>query len=218
MVKIAIVPNVWTYYVIVSLRHIIFFYAPKLQKDVVIKNFFYFCLVIKKLKPMPKESLTREELTERLRAIADEEVEMPVLHGAMCYDPMAPNPVIMKCELCGSDIETDTWQENTVTSCKTTVKKMKKLKYDVKVEFLCEQCICKLGFKNKKIFSPGNVFFFKTKDDKKYHLAISNDEDDYNAVLAFLGNECAYSNSRDGIERLKDNLGVIKRMTGISIK
>ena len=167
---------------------------------------------------MPKESLTREVLTERLRAIADDTLPIPVCEGAMCYEPTMAQFVIIKCDLCGCDIETDTWQENTVTSCKKLVKKMKKLKYDVKVEFLCKQCICKLGFNHNKIDSPCNVFFFKTKDDKKYHLAISNDEDDYNAVLAFLENESWYSNSYDGIERIKDHLGIIKRMTGISTK
>ena len=62
------------------------------------------------------------------------------------------------------------------------------------------------------------VFYFKTKEQENYHLAISNDEDDYNAVIAFLKNEKSYTDFFDNTHLVREELSLIERMTGISIE
>ena len=166
---------------------------------------------------MPKESLTREELTERLRAIADEEVEKPEFHGAMCYEPMVPQPAMIKCDICGCNIEVDTIQKNINSYLKHTATAIRKLNYDAKIDCFCSKCfsVVKLNT-NKK--TPYYVFFFKAKGDLTYHKALITDSNDLEIILSFLRNKNKYKVDSYNEGLIKDNLDVIERMTGIAIK
>ena len=103
------------------------------------------------------------------------------------------------------------------------VETIAKLGFDAKIEHLCADCAGKLGFKDEDgdtLFDGEMyyVFYFKTKEQETYHLAISNDEDDYNAVIAFLKNEKTYTDFFDNTHIIREELPLIKRMTGISIE
>jgi hypothetical protein len=62
------------------------------------------------------------------------------------------------------------------------------------------------------------VFYFKTKEQQEYNIVQCSDEDAYKAVLAFLKNEQSYTDYYDATHLIKDELDVIKKMTGISIE
>ena len=127
----------------------------------------------------------------------------------------------VKCESCGKIVEEYDWMRSR-TGIKKKVEEIKKLGYDAKVENVCAACATKLGIKDEDgdaLFEGRlyNVFYFKAKDDEHYHLSESSDEDEYKAVLAFLKNEPTYTDYYDATHLIKEELDVIKKMTGISI-
>ena len=105
---------------------------------------------------------------------------------------------------------------------KKQVEKIKALGYDAKVEHICADCINKLGITDEDgdAFTEGlyYVFYFKTKEQQEYNIVQCSDEDAYKAVLAFLKNEQSYTDYYDATHLIKDELDVIKKMTGISIE
>lgn len=170
---------------------------------------------------MAKESLSKEELIIQLEALSQSETSESIHMGAMCYSPSLPHAQKVKCESCGKIVEEYDWMRSR-TGIKNIVEEIKKLGYDAKVENVCAACAAELGIKDEdgdalfegRLYS---VFYFKTKDDEHYHVSESSDEDEYKAVLAFLKNEPTYTDYYDATHLIKDELDVIKRMTGISI-
>lgn len=170
---------------------------------------------------MDKKSLSKEELIAQLKALSESETHESIHMGAMCYSPAPPQAQKVKCESCGKIFVEHDWMRSR-TGIKKKVEEIKKLGYDVKVENVCAACASKLGIKDEDgeaLFEGRlyNVFYFKTKDEEHYHVSESSDEDDYKAVLAFLKNEPTYTDYYDATHLIKDELDVIKRMTGISI-
>ena len=170
---------------------------------------------------MAKESLSKEELIAQIKALSESETPGSSHMGAMCYYPAPPQTQKVKCESCGKTVEEYDWMRSR-TGIKKRVEEIKKLGYDAKVENICAACATKLGIKGEEgdaLFEGRlyNVFYFKTKDDEHYHVSESSDEDEYKAVLAFLKNEPTYTDYYDATHLIKDELDVIKRMTGISI-
>ena len=166
---------------------------------------------------------TKEELIEQLKALANDETDIPERMGAMCYSPAPPEPVMAKCDSCGKQIQEMSWRKIVRHVLEKKVETMTELGFDAKIEHLCADCAGKLGFKDEdgETLFDGEmyyVFYFKTKEQENYHLAISNDEDDYNAVIAFLKNEKTYTDFFDNTHLIKDELPLIERMTGISIE
>ena len=62
------------------------------------------------------------------------------------------------------------------------------------------------------------MFFFKPKDQEKYHVAMSDSATDYEIVLAFLKNEPTYISDYGHEYMVREKMDVIKRMTGISVE
>ena len=169
---------------------------------------------------MAKESLSKEELIEQLKALSESETPESVHMGAMCYSPAPPQTHEVKCESCGKIVEGYDW-ERSRTGIIKTVEEIRKLGYGAKVETVCAACAAKLGVKKEdgNALVEGrlyNVFYFKTKVDEHYHVAESSDEDEYEAVLAYLKKEPTYADYYGATRQVKDELNVIKRMTGIS--
>lgn len=169
---------------------------------------------------MSKECLTREELTERLKAIAKQETIEPISGpNAMCYSPRFFEPVSVKCDSCGNDIKTDDEFEEKLVKIKSFVKNINQLTFRAKIQCVCKKCATKLGFENE--IAPIVVFYFKAKGDKDFRLAISEDPDDYEVVESFLVYNLVYNKipslppESEGI--IKGNIDVIERMTGISV-
>lgn len=158
--------------------------------------------------------LTKEELVEQLKAIANDETEVTLRMGAMCYSPMDPLKKDVKCDSCGKVIYNYLLSE--WISIKKNVNKIKELGYDAKVECLCHDCVKKLGIPYEKgnisYEFPNFVFYFKAKEQTDYHIVVSNVEYDYEVLTAFLNNEKVLDDTL-----VKNELHRIKRMTGLSI-
>lgn len=171
---------------------------------------------------MVKKSLSKGDLIEQLKALASQKTNYQKLMGAMCYSPSMPTPHTAKCEYCGKEIEEYDWRQNNHDLIKEKVAEIVHLGYDAKVERICSECVQILGITGKnRDYSHENIlhhiFYFKTKEEKKYHLSVSNNEDDYNAVIAFLKNEPTYTDYYDNTHIIKEELDLIKRMTDIGI-
>ena len=171
---------------------------------------------------MAKKFLSKEELIAQLKTLSQYETSESFHMGAMCYETVYSPLCEVKCESCGKVVEEHDWMGR-LDGIKNKVEEIKKLGYDVKVEYLCGVCATKLGLKGE----DGNslldgqiyyVFFFKTKDEEQYHIAESSDEDEYKAVLAFLKNEPTYTNYYDVTHLIKDELDVIEKLTGIYVE
>lgn len=170
---------------------------------------------------MEKKSLSKEELIEQLKTLANQEVDQPIHMGAMCYSPARSESYTVKCESCGKEIEELGWRRRANFIIRK-INIIKCLGYDAKVERICSECATKLGvtYANGEQLSEYDlhyVFYFRTNEQEDYHLAASNSEDDYNAVIAFLKNEPTYTDDHDATHLIKDELDLIKYMTGISI-
>ena len=167
---------------------------------------------------MPKECLTREELTERLKVIAKQKTRKSNSFCAMCYittTPSEPQKNVIKCDLCGNKIETYDYFQDNINELKKIVRTINRLTYKAKIQCVCKECASILGFETNEPITE--VFYFKAKGDKKYHLAVALDSYDYDIVAAFLANEPFYYEYGGSEGRVKDHLDVIERMTGISI-
>ena len=168
---------------------------------------------------MGKKSLSKEELIERLKNLPSS-IDRPLDRGAMCYSIMGPQPYTSTCESCGKQVERVGY-DSVNNHIKAIVNEMKALGYDVKVELLCSECASKhIAFDVHKILkeSTYNVFFFKPKDQEKYHVAMSDSTIDYKIVLAFLNNKPTYVGSCGCEYMVREKMDVIKRMTGISVE
>ena len=91
---------------------------------------------------MEKKAKTKEELIERLKAIAADDTPRVRHEGAMCYSMAAPPEKHQKCDSCSKDICYHDCDRH--ESISKLVEEMVKLGYDVKVEKLCESCTEKL--------------------------------------------------------------------------
>lgn len=185
---------------------------------------------------MENKPLSKEELIAQLKELSEREIPQDLeFHGAMCYSP-APMELHTKCDSCGRRIVESGFFLMNPEKIKDAVEQIKALGYDAKVEFLCPDCAAKVGImviksedSNQTLFSslvkkltPCDrvlcVFYFKAKGQEEYHIAESNEISDYKAVLAFLKDEPTYTGNFDRINQIKDNLNIIKRLTGISVE
>ena len=176
---------------------------------------------------------TNEELIQRLKEIAAEEVPLEKRSGwnAMCYR-MAIHPDMTGiCDMCN---KTFTYfamgNENAIPE---TVNEIVELGYDAKVQVLCEECAQNikdelypntgdelvLDDKNKIYLSCSDrnfLFYFRAKSEEPYHRALIGARYDYKLVLAFLEGKSSYR--YHGKEYLlKDYIKTIEFMTGLKI-
>lgn len=167
---------------------------------------------------------TKQELIEQLKKLAEDTTERPLLKCiAMCYSPMRlPAPKKVKCEWCGKEIEEFGLFLLEPKRAQNIVKTISRLGYDVKLEKVCVECAINHNITSDEEGLCSNrlhwVFSFKTKEEEIYHTAISNTESDYDAVIAFLNNKPLYSDNYDTEHLIREELDLIERMTGISIK
>lgn len=171
---------------------------------------------------------TKEELVEQLKSLANTETEPFVVQGLVtCY---CMSPIVEEektCESCGNQKVYFGWESNEEV-IRHRVQMIRELGFDAKVERLCAHCAAKLGLTKKdlgrKDLKDGPldnkllyyVFYFKTKEQKEYNITISDDTDEYEVVIDFLEDN-EFCSIHHETRLIKDELGLIKRMTGISI-
>ena len=160
----------------------------------------------------------REELIQRLKAMAEEEVlprkQRPM--GAMCYSPAAPNKTYtFTCPRCGRIIkELDYKSRSNLLKIASMVNEMKQLGYDVKIERVCSICS---GSSGKHPLEVDTLFYFRFKGMEAYHVVVANNLQAYKIALAFLRSENAYYGDRDELEYVSEHRDVIEEMLGIKI-
>lgn len=174
------------------------------------------------------ERPTKEELIEQLKSLVNTEMK-PVTGGitVTCY---CMSPIVKEektCESCGNKKLYIGWESNEEV-IRHRVLMIRELGFDAKVERLCAHCAAKLGLSKKdlgkKDLKDGPldneliyyVFYFKTKEQKEYNITISDDTDEYEVIIDFLDNIEICTIHRE-MHLIKDELDLIKRMTGISI-
>ena len=171
---------------------------------------------------MSKKSLSKEDLVEQLKALAQADVGESLHMGAMCYSPAPPEIHKVKCESCGKEIEEWGW-DGKFEYLKRKVAKIAEMGYDAKIIRVCADCANKMGLRDEdgdELTGMGvhTVFYFKTKEQSEYTMSVYNYSDSYNAVIAFLENNPIYSDSYDATHAVSESLDEIQRMTGISIE
>ena len=159
-------------------------------------------------------ALTKDELIARLKEISTREVLIAPFEGAMCYETSLSDIKKVKCQICGHYVLKDNFFCDERKTINKIIKHINKLGYDAKAEFRCGKCMQQVF--NKKTDS-GIIFYFKANGDRSYHKTVSDDSYDYLAVNALLEDDEIYLGSRDEGLLLKDNIKIIKKMTGIKI-
>jgi hypothetical protein len=174
--------------------------------------------------------LSKEELIERLKAIATDDTPRIENPGAMCYSPMMPKHKKRGCDICGISILYFDYVAS--DSIFKTVREIRRLGYDVKVEAICKTCAEKLKkelYPNMKSIEDEDfdwekdislhdinfVFYFRITPDADYHRAISNRVYQYTALLTLLQNEPMYSGNYDESHYIADEIDSLEFMTGI---
>jgi len=196
------------------------------------------------------KKLSKTELIERLKAIAVEEVPENSFKGriSQCYAVTSSSPLSEKhripssktCSHCGKELtyyrclEALTYE----TDIPDLVKEMSELGYDVKLEYVCEDCCKKLKeelypnigeglvfdvndekFMVKVVpLSENYVFYFRTDSTLPYHCAIANKNHYYRIVLSFLQGKSLYRDKLiDEDIFLAREIHIIEFMTGLKI-
>ena len=160
----------------------------------------------------------REELIQRLKAMAEEEVlpREQRLMGAMCYCPAAPDiTYTFSCPRCGRIIkELDYDSRDELNKITSLVEEMKQLGYDVKTERVCSVCS---GSSGRHPLDVDTLFYFRFRGMETYHVAVANCSWVYKVVLSFLRSENAYYGDRDELEYVSEQKDIIEKMLGIKI-
>ncbi len=160
----------------------------------------------------------REELIQRLKAMAEEEVLPPRQRpmGAMCYRPAAPDTIYtFTCPRCGRIIEElDYKSRGELNKIASMVEEMKQLGYDVKTERVCSVCSGRSG---RHPLDVDTLFYFRYKGMEAYHVAVANRSWIYKVVLSFLRSENAYYGDRDNLKYVSEQRDVIEEMLGIKL-
>ena len=177
---------------------------------------------------MSMDVLNKKELSLRLKHIKNEKIEYvkePKPHCLFIYE----TTVVGNCERCGESLQSyrsdiDCYYYRAL---KSKVKIMAEMGYDVKFELFCYDCISDVldkrdffqrifGKKKIKVVDIINCLFsIKLLGEKKYHKVMSNDINDYNAVLALLKNKPTWFGVQGEIYLLREETDRVKWMLGI---
>ena len=160
-------------------------------------------------------NVEREELIQRLKAMAEEEVVPPDTNLIMtCYYPISETHKFT-CPRCGRIIkELDYDSRDELNKITSLVEEMKQLGYDVKTERVCSVCS---GSSGRHPLDVDTLFYFRYKGMEAYHVAVANRSWIYKVVLSFLRSENAYYGDRDNLKYVSEQRDVIEEMLGIKL-
>ncbi|MCL2529463.1 MAG: hypothetical protein FWE41_03930 [Coriobacteriia bacterium] len=157
--------------------------------------------------------LTRDELNERLRELAENPDETLIVMGAMCYEtmPVEPEYKHLACSTCNANAKIEDWRMESLERIEAVVNEIISEGFDVTldVSISCERCT---GTDSVRIRT---IFGIKFKGDANYHLVETSNVSDYEVLLAFLQGEETYDAGGDWIYPLYLRQDVIEKMTGL---
>lgn len=175
---------------------------------------------------MNTEALSKSELKIRLKNIKNDKTEFMKYKGPDCIFPTYEIYNIGRCEWCGKSL-TSFFSHHYYQALRNKVKIITDLGYDAKVELACGNCLSEIDlttnlwqklFSKKKNISENAeyiIFSIRLKGGDKYYSTLSNDINDYNAVLSFLKNSPTWFGINGESYILRDELGRVKRMLGL---
>jgi len=159
--------------------------------------------------------LTREELNERLRELAEKQNELEFVESAMCYAPYegeikyTPLP----CSTCSAKAQMTDWQIESLERIQAIVNEMISEGFDVKLDVTISCKKCADEYSARFLTSFGIRF----TDDTDYHMVETSYAEDYEILLAFLRGEEFYADTVGLSFPLHQRQGVIKKMTGLTV-
>ena len=157
--------------------------------------------------------LTREELNERLSALAEIPDETPTVPGATCYIGTIGEPEYtpLPCNTCSENAQMTEWQINSLEDIQATVNEIIKEGFDVKLDVIiaCKKCAAEDNARYQTIFGIRFI------DDADYHMVETINVFNYKILLAFLQEKTAYTDSYNDSYQLCYYLNVIEEMTGL---
>lgn len=146
----------------------------------------------------------REELVQRLKSMAEEEVVPPDEKLMItCYYPIYETHKFT-CPRCGR-IALDHNIRGNLHAITSMIEKMKQLGYDVKIEQVCSICS---GSSGEHPLDVDTLFYFRFKGMETYHVAVANHSRDYKVVLDFLCSKNPYYDSEYYKDIIEDMLGI----------
>ena len=159
--------------------------------------------------------LTREELNERLRELAEKQNELEFVESAMCYAPyegeIAYTP--LPCSTCSAKAQMTDWQIESLERIQAIVNEMISEGFDVKLDVTISCKKCADEYSARFLTSFGIRF----TDDTDYHMVETSYAEDYEILLAFLRGEEFYADTVGLSFPLHQRQGVIKKMTGLTV-
>ena len=164
--------------------------------------------LIQRLKAMAEEEVLPQEQKEHRSGIVQKLLSSMEVGSAMCYEPAAPDMTYtFTCPRCGRIVkELDYDSRYELHKIASLVKKMKQLGYDVKTERVCSICSGRSG---KHPLYVDTLFYFRFKGMEAYHVIVANHSQDYEVVLDFLRSKNSYY--------ISEHKDIIEKMLGIKI-
>lgn len=175
---------------------------------------------------MNTETLSKSELKIRLKNIKNDKTEYVKYKEPECKFPTYEIYNIGKCERCGKSL-TSLFSHHYYQALRNKVKIITDLGYDAKIELVCGNCLSGINlstnlweklFAKKKNISENAEYFIlsiRLKGEDKYYKTMSQDINDYNAVLSFLQNKHTWFGINGESYILRDELERVKRMLGL---
>ncbi len=149
-------------------------------------------------------NVEREELIQRLKTMAEEEVVQPDQELMItCYYPISETHKFT-CPRCGR-IALDHNVRGNLHAIISMVEEMRQLGYDAKIERVCSICSGNSGMHPLDV---DTLFYFRFKGMETYHVAVANHSRAYKVVLDFLCSKNPYYDSEYYKDIIEDMLGI----------
>lgn len=179
---------------------------------------------------MKYDILNKQGVINRFKTIKSDKSEYKKYDSPRCVFPIFTTTIIGNCKRCNKYLESykSDIDKHYFQAIKNKVRIMAEIGYDVTLELFCSNCIdneintigfWKRFYKWKKVERHDNInclFSIRFVGENKYHKVVSNDINDYNAVLSFLKNKPIWFGVNGESYILKEELNRVRRMLGIA--
>ena len=183
-----------------------------------ILNFFKKKLA--KEESLPFKSFNRQELEDRLKAMAEDE-DMKTGErsmGAMCYCPATPEKITVTCEQCGKQVEMRGRHQ-----MHDYVNELRKLGLDCKLELWCNDC-CKgiqdisTTEKEEILWAPINFAFYARLKPEDEYVRSFVFLPELQTLYQFLINQNRYSGRYGVTHFVGEETETVKKLLGLNQK
>ena len=180
----------------------------------------FFKKKLAKEESLPFKSFNRQELEDRLKAMAEDE-DMKTGErsmGAMCYCPATPEKITVTCEQCGKQVEMRGRHQ-----MHDYVNELRKLGLDCKLELWCKDC-CKgiqdisTTEKEEILWAPINFAFYARLKPEDEYVRSFVFLPELQTLYQFLINQNRYSGRYGVTHFVGEETETVKRLLGLNQK